>query len=170
MWATLWRWCRDSGWWRGQRRGGEGVQVADSPHLPFAHPKRVKERRPVCAEMVKLQTPLENQESMFQKKKQKPKRKQKWRKVQTTSCTLVVLKIKTVQRPGCWLVNPVPSSHHFPTVSLLSLGSQNVLSETGGLLPLGPLLSEVLLGAGALAGPEWTERATHCQGPLSRTG
>lgn len=81
----------------------------------------------MCAEMGKLQTQLENQESMFQKKKQKPKRKQKWRKVQTTSCTLVVLKIKTVQRPGCWLVNPIPSSHHFPTVSLLSLGSQNVL-------------------------------------------
>lgn len=63
-------------------------------------------------EMAKLYIPLENQESMFIKRHQKPMRKKKWRIVQNKSCTLVVLKIKTVQRPGCWPVTSVPLAHY----------------------------------------------------------
>lgn len=97
-------------------------------------------------EMAKLYTPLENQESMFKKRHQKLKRKKK--KVEKSAksvCTLVVLKIKTVQRPRCWLVTSVPLSHHFSKLSFLSPGKKGnmSLSETRGLLLLGPLLSEI---------------------------
>lgn len=108
--------------------------------------KSVKERRSESVEMAKLYTPLENQESMFKKRHQKLKRKKK--KVEKSAksvCTLVVLKIKTVQRPRCWLVTSVPLSHHFSKLSFLSPGKKGntSLSETRGLLLLGPLLSEI---------------------------
>lgn len=57
--------------------------------------------------------------------------------MQNNSCTLVVLKIKTVQHPGFWLVRPHSLSYHLSKLSLLSLGSQKVL--------FGPLLSQVLV-------------------------
>lgn len=108
--------------------------------------KSVIERRSESVEMAKLYTPLENQESMFKKRHQKLKRKKK--KVEKSAksvCTLVVLKIKTVQRPRCWLVTSVPLSHHFSKLSFLSPGKKGntSLSETRGLLLLGPLLSEI---------------------------
>lgn len=121
-----------------------------TPHLSFPPSKKkkksVKERRSESVEMAKLYTPLENQESMFKKRHQKLKRKKK--KVEKSAksvCTLVVLKIKTVQRPRCWLVTSVPLSHHFSKLSFLSPGKKGnmSLSETRGLLLLGPLLSEI---------------------------
>lgn len=140
---------------RVQRGGVNGCGEAGSPTpqprtSPFPHPKKkkksVKERRSESVEMAKLYTPLENQESMFKKRHQKLKRKKK--KVEKSAksvCTLVVLKIKTVQRPRCWLVTSVPLSHHFSKLSFLSPGKKGntSLSETRGLLLLGPLLSEI---------------------------
>lgn len=97
--------------------------------------KSVKERRSESVEMAKLYTPLENQESMFKKRHQKLKRKKK--KVEKSAksvCTLVVLKIRTVQRPRCWLVTSVPLSHHFSKLSFLSPGKKG---NTSSLRPEG---------------------------------
>lgn len=61
-----------------QRGGVNGCRAADPPSPPLSPiQKKLKERRPESVEMAKLYIPLENQESMFIKRHQKPMRKKK---------------------------------------------------------------------------------------------
>lgn len=128
VWATVWWWRRaGGGGGRFETQGGgggpeklgrRGAQEADTLHLPFPCPERgVREGEWQWLNGNSIRKPRK----YVYKKNQKPRRKKKkWRKVHT-SCTLVVLKIKTVQCPGGWMASPQPLCHHFSKLSLLSL-------------------------------------------------
>lgn len=135
VWATVWWWqwwweIQDSGWWWwGDQRswGGKCRRLTDAPHLPLPHPERGVREEPESVKKPKGYIPLENQESMFIKRNKNLGEKKSGEKCKSQSCTLVVLKIKTVQCPGAWLASPHPLCHHFSKLSLLS--PKNVLFE-----------------------------------------
>lgn len=69
---------------RGTREVGGGVRRRRLrlSTFPFPFQSEELERGPESVRRAKRYTPLENQENNVYKKKQKPRRKQKWRKVQ----------------------------------------------------------------------------------------
>jgi len=125
LWATVWWWrweIGDSGWWGGDQRSwgrGRGRRVKRST-FPFPIQSEELERGPESVRRAKRYTPLENQENMFIKRNKNLGENKSGEKCKSKSCTLVVLKIKTVQRPGGWLASPHPLCHHFSKLSLLS--------------------------------------------------
>lgn len=72
--------------------------------------------------------------------------------MQNNSCTLVVLKIKTVQHPGCWLVKS-RSCPCLKTASFL-LEARGSSLRLKGLFSLAHSPLESTFGAGALQGSE----------------
>lgn len=88
-----------SGWCLGTTEVGWRGTGRLAPPLPCPQPKGVKERRPESGRWLYCtRTPLGDQESMLTEETQ-TQEKRKRRKVQNTSCTLVVLTRRDSTRP-----------------------------------------------------------------------